>query len=63
MNKTKKINNKTTNKTKKNKINKHELICKQTTSSYTSFEEKIDEIFKKNKINILSASILRKTAK
>lgn len=56
MNKTKKINNKTTNKTKKNKINKHELICKQTTSSYTSFEEKIDEIFKKNKINILSAS-------
>lgn len=65
MNKTKKIKirkmnkikNKIKNKTKKKyKMNKHELICKQTTSSYTPFEEKIEELFKQNKINVSSAS-------
>jgi putative endopeptidase len=33
-----------------------ELICKKAASSYTSFEDKIDELFKKNKIDITSTS-------
>jgi hypothetical protein len=67
MNKTfKKINN-IRNKTKKKqeKIlkNFHELtnedraaLCASSANTYTSFEHKIDEIFKKNNVDILSAS-------
>jgi putative endopeptidase len=33
-----------------------ELICKKTPSTFKSFEEKIDEIFKQNKIDVTSTS-------
>jgi len=67
MNKTlKKINN-IKNKTKKrqetiiqnmNELSnkQRELICKKSANIYTSFEHKIDEVFKKNNVNILSAT-------
>ena len=67
MNKTiKKIHN-IRNKTKRNQekvmidLNplsdkKKEIICKKSPNTYTSFEHKIDEIFKENNIDILSAS-------
>jgi putative endopeptidase len=62
----KKINN-IRNKTKRKSDNllktlpelsekQKELICKKSPSSYTSFEDKIDELFKKNKIDITSTS-------
>jgi predicted metalloendopeptidase len=58
-----KINN-TKNKSKKKYDNylpeltdsQKEIICKKTSTSYKTFEDKIDEIFKKNKIDITSTS-------
>lgn len=55
------------NKTKKNRANilntipnlsekQKEIICKKAPSSFKGFEEKIDELFKKNKINVTSTS-------
>ena len=33
-----------------------EIICKRSTTSFKSFEQKIDELFKKNKIDVTSTS-------
>jgi hypothetical protein len=33
-----------------------ELVCKTTPSTFKSFEEKLDEIFKQNKIDVTSTS-------
>ena len=55
------------NKTKKNRElvlknvpnltdKQKELICKKVPSTFTSFEEKIDELFKKNKMDVTSTS-------
>jgi len=62
----KKKNNKN-NKTKKNteKLIKattaltpeqREIVCKTSANTYKTFEDKVDELFKKNKINIISTS-------
>ena len=52
-----KIKNKTKNKTKKKYKKNNKLICKQNTYEiYTSFEDKIEEVFKQNKMDVLSAS-------
>jgi len=59
MNKTQKKIENVKNKTKKKKIVKKEIVdvlCKKYANSYEPFEEKVDEIFKKNKIDINSAN-------
>jgi len=61
--KNKKINNKTRKNTEKLikatsalTPEQREIVCKTSSNTYTTFEDKIDEIFKKNKINIVSTS-------
>jgi len=60
----KKINK---NKTRKNKTKivkastalteeQRSIICKTSANTYKTFEDKVDELFKKNKVNIVSAS-------
>jgi len=53
------------NRTKRNKLlaNKNnlsekqkEILCKQFPNTYKSFETQVEEIFKKNKIDILAAT-------
>jgi ribosome-binding ATPase YchF (GTP1/OBG family) len=58
-----KINNKTKKKREKNKIKKNKenkedmnIICKKSESTYEPFEDKIEELFKKKNMNILSTS-------
>jgi len=62
-----KISKKNNNKTKKNteKLIKattaltpeqRDIVCKTSANTYKTFEDKVDEIFKKNKINIVSTS-------
>ena len=58
----KKIIKETKNKTKKirnlTQLTKAEqlIVCKQSSNTYDTFEDKIDHIFKKNKIDIVSTS-------
>jgi len=33
-----------------------EIVCKKSANTYKTFEDKVDELFKKNKINIVSTS-------
>jgi len=54
MNKTVKKKYIINNKTKRNKDK--QIICNKSLQGYKPFEDKVDEIFKKNNINILSAS-------
>jgi predicted metalloendopeptidase len=61
--KNKKINNKTRKNTEKLikatsalTPEQQEIVCKKSANTYTTFEDKIDELFKKNKINIVSTS-------
>jgi putative endopeptidase len=64
MNKTQKKTEIIRNRTKKrkDKINKNQedesinILCKKYANTYTSFESKVEEIFKKNKIDINSAN-------
>jgi putative endopeptidase len=67
MNKTSKKINTIRNKTKKKQDNllreigelsneQRALLCGKSANMYTSFEHKIEELFKKNKVDILSAS-------
>ena len=67
MNKTDKNINKLQNKTKKKRdkivsaINtltpeQRNIICKTSANTYNTFEDKIDELFKKNKMDIISTS-------
>lgn len=56
-------NKKSNNKTKKclnylSKLpeNQKKLICNKYANNYRSFENKLEEVFKKNKIDILSSS-------
>ena len=55
------------NKTRKNRVKvirsipnltekQKEIICKKSPSSFKGFEQKVDELFKKNKINVTSTS-------
>ena len=55
MNTIKKIN-KINNKTKKKREIQCPSICKESANTYNTFEDKVEEIFKKNKINIVSTS-------
>jgi putative endopeptidase len=52
MSKTHKKKKMVNNKTKKNK--RKEMICKTYSNTYSPFEEKIEKLFKKNKIDITS---------
>ena len=62
-NKIKKIKE-SNNNTKKNRTENNmyltpeqqKIICKQSANTYTTFEDKIDEIFKKNKMDVVSTS-------
>jgi len=62
MTNSKKIIKETKNKTKKIKnlpqLTKEEqlIVCKQSSNTYDTFEDKIDDIFKKNNIDIVSTS-------
>ena len=48
--------NKINNKTKKKREAMCPSICKKSANTYNTFEDKVEEIFKKNKINIVSTS-------
>jgi predicted metalloendopeptidase len=61
--KNKKINNKTRKNTEKLikatsalTPEQQEIVCKTSANTYTTFEDKIEEQFKKNKVNIVSTS-------
>jgi hypothetical protein len=65
-NKNKNIKN-NQNKTKKKKVEitkastiltpeQQAIVCKKSANTYKTFEDKVEEIFKKNKVNILSTS-------
>ena len=58
--KIKDLNNKTKKKRnnliKNNKPEKLSNLCKKSANTYNTFEDKIEEIFKKNKLNIVSTS-------
>ena len=52
-----KKNKNSKNITKKNKKDRQQsIICKRSANTYNTFEDKIEEIFKKKKINIVSSS-------
>ena len=64
---TTKINKNKKSQTRKKKIKlveavKHltpeqrEIVCKQSANTYNTFEDKVEEAFKKNKMNIVSTS-------
>ena len=55
-NKTKKKRERVLNMVKTLKPSQLSVVCKQSANTYNTFEDKIDEVFKKNKINIVSTS-------
>jgi predicted metalloendopeptidase len=57
-NKNKIIKNTTKKKKERQKISQEKLLtlCKKSANTYNTFEDKIEEIFKKKKINIVSSS-------
>ena len=55
-NKTKKQRERVLNMVKTLKPSQLSVVCKQSANTYNTFEDKIDEVFKKNKINIVSTS-------
>ena len=57
-NKNKIIKNTTKKKKERQKISQEQLLtlCKKSANTYNTFEDKIEEIFKKKKINIVSSS-------
>ena len=52
----KKTKNKVINKTKKVTPDQYNIICKKSPTIYETFEDKVDALFKKNKMDVVSTS-------